>query len=276
MPTDPEREPDAASCADCGPETFRLGFAPGVSPGKWVRGWQARMREPIEPVPTGADGVAALHRGDLDAAVLRLPVDRTGLSVIPLYEEVAVVVVPVDHVVTAVDEVAAADVAEETVLHPLDDPFRWDGPPGVRARERPATTADAVALVAAGVGLLVTPMSLARLHHRKDVTYRPLTDGPGAPVGLVWVADRTTDLVEELIGVIRGRTPNSTRGRAGADGSDGGTQRGKQSGGKQAKAAQSGGKQSGNRRAADRRAAGLRKAGRDARAGGRGGKRGRR
>ncbi|WP_460756171.1 LysR substrate-binding domain-containing protein [Myceligenerans cantabricum] len=79
--------------------------------------------------------------------------------------------------------------------------------------ERPATAADALAIVGAAAGITVLPMSLARLHHRKDVVFRRLDDGPTAPVGLVWPADRTTDLVEEMIGIVRGRTVNSSRGR---------------------------------------------------------------
>ena len=86
--------------------------------------------------------------------------------------------------------------------------------PGVPAAERPATTADAVVLVAAGVGVLVVPQSLARLHHRKDVVYRRLDGAPLAPVALAWVADRGDDLVEEMIGIVRGRTVNSSRGRS--------------------------------------------------------------
>ena len=99
------------------------------------------------------------------------------------------------------------------MLHPHDDTLDWPRPPGQPARHRPATTQDAVELVAAGVGLLVVPQSLARLHHRKDLTYRPLTDAPQSGVALSWLEDETTDLVEQFIGIVRGRTVNSTRGR---------------------------------------------------------------
>ncbi|MCL2731388.1 MAG: LysR family transcriptional regulator, partial [Actinomycetia bacterium] len=68
-------------------------------------------------------------------------------------------------------------------------------------------------LVAAGVGLLVVPQSLARLHHRRDLTYRPVVDAPQSGVALSWPEDATTDLVEEFIGIVRGRTVNSWRGR---------------------------------------------------------------
>lgn len=284
--------------------TFRLGYVPGVSPGKWVRGWKARMREPIELVELDVlDDGAALRSGQVDAALVRLPVDRTDLSVIPLYEEVPVVVVPTDHLLTAVDEASADDLEDEVVLHPLDDRTPGDGSPGRPAHERPATTADAIALVAAGVGVLVTPMSLARLHHRKDLTYRPLADGAPSPVGLAWVTERTTDLVEEFIGVVRGRTPNSTRGRgasvgerpAVAGGTEGsatptaGTTTSRKTEGKTAgktegtASGKSGGKATGGtagsrsaeaKRLADRRAAAARKAAAKGR--GRQGKRGRR
>src|SRR5207248_9763337 len=66
------------------------------------------------------------------------------------------------HVITAAEEVTVADLADEVLFHPLDDVFDWDRPPGEPAVERPATTEDAIELVAAGVGLLIVPQSLAR------------------------------------------------------------------------------------------------------------------
>ncbi|WP_137991480.1 LysR substrate-binding domain-containing protein [Streptomyces vilmorinianum] len=197
------------------PPSFRLAYVPGVTPTKWVRIWNERLPDiplPLVQVPAG-EAFALLRGGGADAGFVRLPVDRTDLSAIPLYTETTVVVVPKDHVVAAVDEVSPEDLADEIVLHPLDDTLDWERPPGLPAIERPATTADAVELVAAGVGLLVVPQSLARLHHRKDLTYRPLSDTPESRVALSWPQDETTDLVETFIGIVRGRTVNSTRGR---------------------------------------------------------------
>ncbi|MDQ1023718.1 DNA-binding transcriptional LysR family regulator [Streptomyces umbrinus] len=196
--------------------SFRLAYVPGVTPSKWVRIWNERL--PDVPLTLLAVSLAevfdVLRRGDADAGFVRLPVDRTDLSAIPLYTETTVVVVPKDHVVAAVDEVTAEDLADDIVLHPLDDTLDWERLPGRPAIERPATTEDAVELVAAGVGLLVVPQSLARLHHRKDLTYRPVTDAPESRVALSWPEDRTTELVEDFIGIVRGRTVNSTRGRS--------------------------------------------------------------
>ncbi|WP_392669972.1 LysR family substrate-binding domain-containing protein [Streptomyces sp. LN785] len=197
------------------PPSFRLAYVPGVTPTKWVRIWNERLPDiPLTLVAvTAAEAPGVLRGGGADAGFVRLPIDRTDLSAIPLYTETTVVVVPKDHVLAAADEVSEEDLADDIVLHPLDDTLGWENPPGLPAIERPETTADAVALVGAGVGLLVVPQSLARLHHRKDLTYRTLTGAPESRVALSWPEERTTDMVEDFIGIVRGRTVNSSRGR---------------------------------------------------------------
>jgi DNA-binding transcriptional LysR family regulator len=198
---------------------FRLAYVPGATPAKWVRTWNERFpATPLELVTVPAHEAEELLRGGgADAGLVRLPVDRDVFSAIPLYTEATVAVVPKDHLITAVDEVSLEDLAEEVVLHPLDDVFGWERPPGEEAFERPATTADAVELVAAGIGVLIVPQSLARLHHRRDLTYRTVVDAPQSEVALAWPQEATTDQVDDFIGVVRGRTANSTRGRRNAD-----------------------------------------------------------
>lgn len=195
--------------------SFRLAYVPGVTPAKWVRIWQERLPDiPLELLQvTASEASDVLRDGRADAGLVRLPVDRTVFSAIPLYTETTVVVVPKDHVVTAAEEITLDDLADEVVVHPLDDVIGWERPPGEPAFERPATTADAIELVAANIGVLVVPQSLARLHHRRDLTYRPVTDAPESAVALAWPEDATTDLVEDFIGIVRGRTVNSSRGR---------------------------------------------------------------
>ncbi|MFJ8042120.1 LysR family substrate-binding domain-containing protein [Kitasatospora sp. NPDC096147] len=196
--------------------SFRLAYVPGVTPTKWVRVWGERLPlVPLSLVPVEApEGSAVLRDGLADAGLVRLPVDRSVLSAIPLYTETTVVVVPKDHVLTAVDEVELTELADEIVLHPLDDTLGWTELPGRPAFERPATTADAIELVAAGIGVLLVPQSLARLHHRKDLTYRPVLEAPQSQLALAWPEALTTELVEEFIGIVRGRTVNSSRGMA--------------------------------------------------------------
>ena len=75
----------------------------------------------------------------------------------------------------------------------------------------PEDTEQAIATVAAGVGIVIVPMSLARLHRRKDAAYRPLRDVPGLD-GRSRLAGRPHHAaVEAFVGIVRGRTPNSSR-----------------------------------------------------------------
>ena len=193
---------------------FRLGYVPGVTPGKWARIWaERRPHVPLELVTATTDEAIELIRtGAVDAAVVRLPIDRTGLHTIPLYTETTVAVVPKEHVLSATEEATVADLADEIVLRPQDDALPWPGDrPGRAAAFTPATTAEAIQLVAAGVGLLVVPQSLARLHHRRDLVHRPLADAPVSGVVLAWPDAENTELMEEFIGIVRGRTVNSSR-----------------------------------------------------------------
>ena len=195
---------------------FRLGAAEGVVPTKWVRTWGERLPQvPLELVRFGAvGGEEWILDGTVDAGIVRLPISRGAqeLHVIPLYEEVPVVVVPTDHYLCAADEVEVEDLADEVVHAPADG-VEWSIAVGVTPREKAPDTASAIQLVAAGVGVLVVPKSLARLHHRKDLTYRPVLGLPTIGVGLVWRGDNPSPLIEELIGVVRGRSTRSTRGQ---------------------------------------------------------------
>jgi DNA-binding transcriptional LysR family regulator len=194
MTTEPTRVP------------FRIGVVPGVTLSKWSRLWEERRPEtPLAFVPLAdADAVPSLDdaRGDdrVDMVLARLPIEVEGLSVIRLYDERAVVVVPKDHAVAAVgaeDEVEGAVFADEH-RHDLDPSL---------------SLADAVAVVATGVGVAVMPQSLARLHARKEVTYRYVADLPPTTIALVWPEGELTDDLDDFIGVVRGRTARSSRSR---------------------------------------------------------------
>ena len=197
--------------------SFTLAYVPGVTPGKWARVWQDRLPETeltLVQVPA-AEAASRVRAGEADAALLRLPGDREDLHAIPLYTETTVVVFPKDHEFAAADELSLVDLAGHVLWQPLDDTLEWDVVPGQAPVERPESTADAVEIVAAGVGLLVVPQSLARLHHRKDLKHVPLTDAPQSRVALSFpIRDENPELVEHLIGIVRGRTVNSTRGPA--------------------------------------------------------------
>ncbi|MDV3127062.1 LysR family substrate-binding domain-containing protein [Mycobacterium sp. 21AC1] len=198
------------------PLRLTVGYVPGVTPAKWARIWAERHPEvPLQLCAVAAaDASDAVRAGNVDVALLRLPTDTAGLAAIPLYEETTVAVVPAEHLLTAVDTITAADLEGEPMLHPLDRVIVWADAPGAPVDHRPETTQDAIELVAAGIGALIVPQSLARLYHRKDLTYRPIADAPTCPVALAFPEGPQPALVEEFIGVVRGRKPGSSRGQA--------------------------------------------------------------
>ena len=180
---------------------LRVGFASGVTPDRWGRTWDRRHpHDRLDLVPLAdRDGVLLLRARELDLCFVRLPVDRDGLHVIPLYDEQPVVLASREHPVSTYDEVDVADLADEVLLL---------GPGDALTREALRAALDRVA---ADAGVMVVPMSLARLHHRRDVAAVPVTGVPTSGVGLAWLRDGDDERIDDFIGVVRGRTENSSR-----------------------------------------------------------------
>ena len=63
----------------------------------------------------------------------------------------------------------------------------------------------------ANVGLALMPMSVARAHSRRDVVARPLTDAADSGIALVWPRASDDPRLDTFIGIVRGRTANSSR-----------------------------------------------------------------
>jgi DNA-binding transcriptional LysR family regulator len=188
---------------------FRVGFVTGATPDKWARAWRERRREPLELVPIlEAEQELGIRDGSLDIALVRLPVNREGLHCIPLYAEVPVVVAGAEHFVAAADEVSLADLADEQLVRPHASGWRPDAD---QLDWPPMSEKDAIETVAAGTGVVILPMSIARLHQRKDVVQRPVTDLDPTQIGLIWLLDRDGEDTQAFVGVVRGRSVNSSR-----------------------------------------------------------------
>lgn len=191
--------------------TMRLAFVPGATPDKWARHWRERFSEPLELVPVEeADQRQVLDDGRADMVVARLPLtDAEELHCIPLYEELPVVVLGKEHPGALEQELRAADLAEEQ--------FPLGVPEGVASTVEQLpfpemSVKDAIEVAAAGTGVVVVPMSVARLHHRKDVVHVVVTDLPTTRIGLAWRKDADDERTQAFVGIVRGRTARSSRG----------------------------------------------------------------
>jgi DNA-binding transcriptional LysR family regulator len=180
------------------PDPLIVAFVPGVTPGKWERVWRDRRpggRLDLVPLPQAA-ALAALEDGTAHMALARDVVADDRWHAIPLYREAPVVVAPKGSLVAALDVVDLADLGHENVL-----PVDLQG----------GTGEDAVELVAANVGVAVMPQSVARALSRKDVVARPLRDAPDSGISLIWPTGPSHPSCDVFIGIVRGRTANSSR-----------------------------------------------------------------
>ncbi|QCX27527.1 LysR family transcriptional regulator substrate-binding protein [Nocardioides jishulii] len=190
--------------------TLRLAFVPGATPDKWARAWRDRSREPLELVPIEQDEQReVLLDGRADMVLARLPMDTEDLYCIPLYEELPVVVLSKEHAGAAYDELTTADL--------VDEQFALGVPEGVSSAVEQLpfpemSVKDAVEVAASGTAVVVLPMSVARLYHRKDVASVVVTDLPTTRMALAWRKDADDDRTQAFVGIVRGRTSRSSRG----------------------------------------------------------------
>ena len=189
---------------------LRVGFVTGATPDKWARSWRDQRREPLELVPvTESEQLDGVLGGSLDMALVRLPVETDGLHCVRLYDELPVVVACRDHFLAAADaEVTTADLADEQLVRPHVSGWR---PDAEQLDWPPMTERDAVETVAAGTGVVVLPMAVARLHQRKDVVTRVVSGLDPTTIALVWRIERDDEVTQTFVGVTKGRTARSSR-----------------------------------------------------------------
>ncbi len=183
------------------PEPLRVAFVPGVTPGKWERVWRERRpRGRIDLAAMHQDAaLAALTDGTAHMALLRDVAADDTWHAIELYRETPVVVAARGELVAGLDAVTLDELAglDGIALLPVDL-LGGDG-------------TETIELVAANVGVAVMPQSVARALSRKDVVARPVQGAPDTAISLVWPIERAHPLVNEFIGIVRGRTANSSR-----------------------------------------------------------------
>lgn len=197
-------------------ERLRVGYVPGVMPDKWLRRWAEALpgvelaAEPLGESDAGIGGASpttCLDEDRVDVAVLRIVGGveslRERFHVVVLYDEQSGVAGPKDHLLKAFDEIDVADLDGETIIEV-----------GGRFAAGPAAALD---LVAAGVGLVLLPRPLLRHLNHPDVVHRDLVgDVSTTSIAIVWPLDSPAEeLVQEFVGVVRGRTPRSSRGSRG-------------------------------------------------------------
>ncbi|MGO3147231.1 MAG: LysR substrate-binding domain-containing protein [Leucobacter sp.] len=211
-------------------EPIRLGFTRGVSPTKWANRWKRAVPEralelvPFEyPYGIPVSGDAA----ECDIHIVRqapgtepTTIDthdvRTHHAML-LYEESVALVLPKDHELAEQTEIQMSDLPLIKILDyqgyapQWSSTETWDDPSW-----KPKSLRAALATVATGAGGIIAPLPLARhLSNKQDhVLLRIVADEaslPGSTVWAVWRADHDSPDMQQLAGVMRGRTARSSR-----------------------------------------------------------------
>lgn len=190
-----------------GSGTFAVGFMPGLIVTPVVRALSAAHPElAIDVLRTSwTDQVEVLHDGRVDVSYVRLPVDQTGLKLVPLFSEPRLVALPDDHCLAGRETVSITDLADE---HLLQDPAAVPEWQAIATelqsrRNRPPipimrTVEEKLEHVAAKHGIVILPESTTTFYRRADVVCIPVEDIGPNHVSLAWQAARRSRLIYEF------------------------------------------------------------------------------
>ncbi|MEV7426225.1 MULTISPECIES: LysR family transcriptional regulator [unclassified Streptomyces] len=180
-------------------------FGPYTTP--LLRRWQREHPgTPLELLRID-DRTAGLARGQVDAALLRGPVDTPGLVAVELLTEARVAAVPADDPLAARDALSLADLTARPLMvntiSGTTGPALWPADAGPLTTRTVANTDDWLAAIAAARGVGVTSTSTAAMHPHPGIAYRPLTDAPPVPVHLAWRREAPHPALPHLIALAR-------------------------------------------------------------------------
>ncbi|APY88308.1 LysR family transcriptional regulator [Streptomyces alfalfae] len=154
-----------------------------------------------------ADPFGAVRRGEVDTAIVLLPVAETELVLGPVFSrERQTVAVSVRHPYARRESVTAAELKETPLIAATAPaPAYWraaHAPSDVPAPEV-RTLQEGLTLVAAGRGAMLLCRPTAEYHGRKDVVFVPVDGLPDSVLGMVWHRDGETARVREFAHALR-------------------------------------------------------------------------
>jgi len=141
------------------------------------------------------EGAGSLADGDVDVAIVRLPIDDPTLSCQPVFREARVAVLGAQHQLASRTALTLAELRGETLVLPRGTHGGWEAElataPRLTDAARSAAPAAAsveelIIRVAACNGVGVLPESLAQSLLHAGFVHVPVTDAPPSVVALVW------------------------------------------------------------------------------------------
>lgn len=150
-----------------------------------------------------ADPFGPLHRGDIDAAIVLLPVREPDLCLGPVFSrQPQTLAVSIRHPFARRPSLSAEDLADCPLIGVTDSaPGYWraahtpavtPGGRAVPAGPLVTTLQEGITLIAANRGGMLLCRTTADYHARHDIAFVPVTGIPESALGLVWRRDEET------------------------------------------------------------------------------------
>lgn len=199
---------------------FRLGVIPTVAPFMLPKALPVlRMRFPELRLFLREDLtarlIAALKSGALDAALIALPYETSGIETAPVLDDALLAAFPANHAMTAHRTVPAASLEAANLIlledghclrdHALaachlDPPRPGDNEGGFAA----TSLATLVQMVGSGLGVSLMPQMAvdAGLMHAAPVATRPLTEAASRKIVIAWRSGSSRDTEARLLAEI--------------------------------------------------------------------------
>ena len=184
-----------------GGRRLMVGFRAGVAVAPAIQQFAILHPDVIVDVQRieGDDQAAQLLDGRIDIGYVRLPIDETGLRVIPVYTEPRVAVLPTGHRLAGKEQITEADLAGEPLL--------WDSDSSTQPTRRPHPNAgylvrgvdETLEHVAAGRGISFLARSATVFYSYPNISYVPVSAVAPDQVCLAVAASRTSLLVDDFV-----------------------------------------------------------------------------
>ena len=193
---------------------LRVVFSPGIAPDKWfsrfnqrVDGWaiaSAQADDPLRYIDAGAADIAIVRLG-VSAGETGGVDNRDRRHKVHLYDEQIGIAAPKDHPIKMEKSVQWSEVGDETIMYSTPS----DGDVTVSA------VREALQVVAANVGVAIAPRPLLRGINQPGVVHRDVYGVPASvgetAVALVWLKGRDDEVIQDFVGICRGRKEGSSR-----------------------------------------------------------------
>ncbi|MBL1067456.1 LysR family transcriptional regulator [Streptomyces sp. 7-21] len=210
---------------------LRIGFQ-GTADAGLVRALAAfeakrpRVRVEMSELPL-ADPFGAVRRGEVDAAVVLLPVAEPDLVLGPVFApQRRALAVPARHPFAARAGLTAAQLGGAPPLIAPGEPapgyWRQAQAPVAAGGPCVSTLQEGLSLVAAGRGAMLLCQPTAEYHRRRDVAFVPVTGVPDSALGLVWHRGHAPRALGEFAAAVAAETARSGGGGGGGEALAGG------------------------------------------------------